>query len=118
MTGLLSLSQTQAAWLTLIVVGLMFLMFLREVFPTEVVAMAGAAVLLVTGVLPYEAGVAVFSNPAPWTIAAMFIIVGALVRTGALDAMTRIAQAQAEKSPARAIGGALVFAAGVLIGSG
>ena len=47
MTGLLSLSQTQAAWLTLIVVGLMFLMFLREVFPTEVVAMAGAAVLLV-----------------------------------------------------------------------
>ena len=111
MTGLLSLSQTQAAWLTLIVVGLMFLMFLREVFPTEVVAMAGAAVLLVTGVLPYEAGVAVFSNPAPWTIAAMFIIVGALVRTGALDAMTRIAQAQAEKSPARAIGGALVFVA-------
>ena len=111
MADFLTLTQTQSAWLTLIVLALMFAAFLREVFPTEVVAMAGMSILLVTGVLPYADAVAVLSNPAPWTIAAMFIIVGALVRTGALNAMTQIAERQARKSPARAIGGSLIFVA-------
>ncbi|MGR3435065.1 MAG: SLC13 family permease, partial [Shimia sp.] len=79
----LSLSQTGSAILALTVVAVMFIMFLREYFPTEVVAMAGAAVLLATGVLPYESARMVLSNSAPWTIAAMFIVMGALVRTGA-----------------------------------
>ena len=81
----------------------MFVLFLREVFPTEVVAIAGVAVMLVMGVLPYEAALAVLSNPAPWTIAAMFIIMGALVRTGALEAFTGLADRQARKNPAIAI---------------
>lgn len=106
-----ALTQLQAALLTLAVVVGMFIMFLREVLPTEVVAMTGMTLLLVTGVLPYENAVAVLSNPAPWTIAAMFIIVGALVRTGALNAMTQIAERQAKVSPARAIGGSLLFVA-------
>ncbi|ARU01454.1 SLC13 family permease [Yoonia vestfoldensis] len=111
MNDLIALSQTQAAWLTLAVVLGMFVLFLRETYPTEVVAMFGVSILLVAGVLPYQAAVAAFSNPAPWTIAAMFIIVGALVRTGALDAMTRLAERQAKVSPARAIGGGLLFVA-------
>ena len=111
MTPLLSLTQTQSAWLTLAVVVGMFLLFLRETFPTEVVAMVGVSVLLVSGVLSYDDAVAAFANPAPWTIAAMFIIVGALVRTGALNEMTLLAERQAARNPARAIGGALVFVA-------
>ncbi len=111
MTDLISLSQFQSAWLTIAVVAIMFVMFLREIYPTEVVAMIGVMLLLVTGVLAYDDAVATFSNPAPWTIAAMFIVVGALVRTGALDAMTRMVEAQAKISPARAIGGSLVFVA-------
>ncbi len=111
MTDFIALSQTQAAFLTMGVVVVMFLLFLREVFPTEVVAMIGVSVLLVGGVLPYEEAVTVFANPAPWTIAAMFIIVGALVRTGALNAMTQLAERQAAISPARAIGGGLIFVA-------
>ena len=111
MGHLFQLSQTQSALLTLLVVVGMFLMFLRETFPTEVVAMIGVSFLLITGVLPYEDAVAALSNPAPWTIAAMFIIVGALVRTGALHAMTRLAERQAKASPARAVGGALIFVA-------
>ncbi len=107
----LSLSDTQAAILTLLVVAGMFVMFLREVFPTEVVAMIGASVLLVTGVLSYEDAVATLSNPAPWTIAAMFIVVGALVRTGALATLTELAERQATHNPARAIGGTLLFVA-------
>ncbi|MEJ8561087.1 SLC13 family permease [Yoonia sp. GPGPB17] len=111
MDNLFPLTQTQSAILTMAVVLGMFLMFLREVFPTEVVAMIGVSILLITGVLPYEAAVMALANPAPWTIAAMFIIVGALVRTGALNAMTQVAERQAKVSPARAIGGGLLFVA-------
>ena len=111
MDNFLSLTQTQSAILTMAVVAGMFVMFLRELYPTEVVAMIGVSILLATGVLPYEAAVMALANPAPWTIAAMFIIVGALVRTGALHAMTQIAERQAKVSPARAIGGGLVFVA-------
>ncbi|MFO8125722.1 SLC13 family permease [Yoonia sp.] len=111
MDNALSLTQTQSAVLTMAVVLGMFVMFVREVYPTEVVAMIGVSILLATGVLPYEAAVTALANPAPWTIAAMFIIVGALVRTGALNTMTRIAERQVKVSPARAIWGGLVFVA-------
>lgn len=106
---LVDFSQNGSALLTLAIVGLMFIAFLREIYPTEVVAMAGVSLMLVTGVLPYERAVAVLSNPAPWTIAAMFIIMGALVRTGALDAFTARARKQAEISPKRAIALLMVF---------
>uniref|UniRef100_UPI004048A82E SLC13 family permease n=1 Tax=Yoonia sp. TaxID=2212373 RepID=UPI004048A82E len=111
MNAFFALGQSTSAWLTLGVVGVMFVMFLRETFPTEVVAMVGVSVLLVTGVLSYDDAVLALANPAPWTIAAMFIIVGALVRTGALNAMTQVAERQAKVNPARAIAGALLFVA-------
>jgi di/tricarboxylate transporter len=111
MTDLLILSDLQSGLLTLAVVVGMFGMFLREIYPTEVVAMIGVSVLLVTGVLSYDDAVMALANPAPWTIAAMFIIVGALVRTGALNAFTEIVERQAKINPARAIGGSLVFVA-------
>ncbi|MEP1518655.1 SLC13 family permease [Ascidiaceihabitans sp.] len=101
--GFLNLSQTGSAVVTLTVVIVMFVLFLRETFPTEVVAITGAAALLGLGVLPYDRALTVLSNPAPWTIAAMFIIMGALVRTGALDAFTAIADKQARTNPALAI---------------
>ncbi|MGR3485713.1 MAG: SLC13 family permease [Paracoccaceae bacterium] len=93
-------------------VAAMFVLFLRETYPTEVVAIAGAAILLATGVLPYDDAVAVLSNPAPWTIAAMFVVMGALVRTGALDALTQLADRQAKTRPKRALAGSLGFVAG------
>jgi di/tricarboxylate transporter len=105
----LNLSQTSEAILALFVVAAMFFLFVREVYPTEVVAIGGASVLLVTGVLPYEAGLAVLANPAPWTIAAMFIIMGALVRTGALDWFTQIADRNAAARPAFALAAMLLF---------
>ena len=65
MTSLISMTQTQSALLTMAVVAVMFVMFLRETYPTEVVAMVGLSVLLLTGALEYEAALAVFSNQAP-----------------------------------------------------
>ncbi|WP_297772431.1 SLC13 family permease [uncultured Roseovarius sp.] len=110
----LGLSQTGQAIVTLSVVVVMFILFVREVYPTEVVAISGAALLLALGVLPYEAGLAVLSNPAPWTIAAMFIVMGALVRTGALDAFTSLAERQAKDNPKVAI---VMLLIAVVIGS-
>ncbi len=100
---------TTQAILTLAVVGAMFVLFVKEVFPAEVTAIAGSVVMLVLGLLPYEAGLAVLSNPAPWTIAAMFIVMGALVRTGALDWFTQAAERRVETSPVVAIGGLMGF---------
>jgi di/tricarboxylate transporter len=97
------------AILTLVIVALMFVAFLRESYPTEVVALAGVSLMLITGVLPYDSAVAVLSNPAPWTIAAMFIIMSALVRTGALDAFTGRARKLAEVNPKRAIALLMAF---------
>lgn len=92
MIHLLNISQNGQAYITLAVVACMFFLFVREIYPTEVVALAGTALLLALGVLPYEDAREVLSNPAPWTIAGMFIIMGALVRTGALDAFTSLAE--------------------------
>ncbi|PYG27773.1 SLC13 family permease [Pelagimonas varians] len=90
----IELSQSGQAGVAITVVFVMFALFVRETYPTEVTAIGGVAVLLLTGVLPSDVAVDVFSNPAPWTIAGMFIVMGALVRTGALDAFTNVAQAQ------------------------
>ncbi|KPQ06586.1 MAG: Citrate transporter [Rhodobacteraceae bacterium HLUCCA12] len=98
MFGLELAPQFQAIVATVIVVG-MFAMFLRERFPVEVVALAGASVMLVLGIVPEDAAVAVFANPAPWTIAGLFIIVGGLVRTGALDAISQYAVRHAGRRP-------------------
>jgi di/tricarboxylate transporter len=89
---------TQAIVALLIVVG-MFIAFMREVYPVEVTAIGGAMILLVLGILPKDAALTAFSNPAPWTIAALFIIVGALVRTGTLDWITQAAVSNVEKHP-------------------
>ena len=105
----LDISQTQQGLLALSVVALMFLLFVRESYPTEVVAITGAALLLAMGLLPYDAALTVLSNPAPWTIAAMFIVMGALVRTGALDAFTSIADRQARVNPKIAILMLMIF---------
>ncbi|MBV7397004.1 SLC13 family permease [Mameliella sediminis] len=104
----IELGQTGQAMVTLAVVAAMFVLFVRETYPTEVTAIGGVAVLLLLGVLPYEAALDVLSNPAPWTIAAMFVVMGALVRTGALDAFTGFAQDQVVRRPKQAIAGILL----------
>jgi len=113
----LDLSQTTQAMVALAVVAVMFALFVRESYPTEVTAIGGVSTLLVLGILPYEAALVVLSNPAPWTIAAMFIVMGALVRTGALDAFTGYAQAQVMARPKvtmAAILGVVVVASAVM----
>ena len=109
MTPIFDFSNDTAAVLALLVVAAMFAMFLWERWTAEVVAIGGVAVMLVLGLLPYEKGLEVLSNPAPWTIAAMFIVMGALVRTGALSWFTSQVERQAGVRPAAALAGLMGF---------
>ncbi|WP_370030457.1 SLC13 family permease [Oceanicella sp. SM1341] len=102
------------AILSLAVVVGMFALFVSERYPTEVVAIGGAAVLLASGVLSTGDALGVFSNAAPWTIAAMFILSGALVRTGALSYFTGVISAQAGRN---ATGVIAIFALFILVAS-
>jgi len=103
MENLILTDQSQAL-VALGVVAMMFLLFLRESFPTEVVAIFGVAVLHISGVLPDDMALAVLSNPAPWSIAAMFLVMGALVRTGSLFGLAKLAHRLTQKSPALGLG--------------
>lgn len=102
------LTQFSQAILALTIVAVMFILFVREIFPTEVVALAGAASLLAMGLLPYEDARIVLSNSAPWTIAAMFIVMGALVRTGSLAVLTQLAERYARTNPKLAVVGVIL----------
>ena len=94
---------------SLCILAVMLVMFWQERFPSEVIALSGAALFLVTGILPYETALQVFSNPAPWTIGAMFIVLAALVRTGALDALISAVQNQKMRHPGGILGLLLLF---------
>ena len=90
-------------WVALAILAGMLLLFVLEVYPAEVTAIGGAMVMLVLGILPQDEATRALSNSAPWTIAAMFILAGALVRTGALETATQYALRHVEERPVRAL---------------
>lgn len=105
--------ETHSAVLGLVFLALLFAVFITERLPPAVVAVAGVAVMLVVGFLPLGGALSVLANPAPITIAAMFILSGALVRTGAIDAVLNALTKGAQKHPKLTTAG---LAGGVLAG--
>ncbi len=86
-----------------LLVGL-FIAFALERRPPVVVAIIGAAAMLVFGYLPSGEMLAVFGNSAPITIGAMFILSGALLRTGALEAVSGWIILRTMRRPKLAVG--------------
>ena len=76
--------------IVLLLVAVVFFGFIREILPSDVVALLAMGALLLTGILSVPETLAVFSNPAPITIAAMFVLSAALERTGVIDAAGRM----------------------------
>lgn len=95
----LELDATTQAIVALVILAGMFVLFLRETWPVEVVAMGGAGLMIVLGLLPVREATAVLANPAPWTIAMMFLVMGGLVRTGAVELLIGIAEEHAGNRP-------------------
>ena len=94
----------QGAWIGGLVLLGTFIGFARERTPPVVVALSSAAIMLLLGYLSPTDLLAAFSNPAPITIAAMFILTGALTHTGALEGLTWWVLARTRRRPRLAIG--------------
>ncbi len=75
------------ALVSLLLVLCLFVAFASERYPPDVTAAGGAALFVILGFVPVDRVMEVFGNSAPITIAAMFVLSGALVRTGVLDAL-------------------------------
>jgi di/tricarboxylate transporter len=66
-----------------------FAAMVRERVPVDVVALCGMGVLIITGVLTPGEAFSVFSNEAAITVASMFVLSAALIRTGSLEGVIR-----------------------------
>tara|TARA_R110002126_G_scaffold50089_22_gene138215 strand:+ start:3041 stop:4834 length:1794 start_codon:yes stop_codon:yes gene_type:complete len=94
--------------LVALILLLLLIAFATEIRPPEVTAIGAAALLLLLGLITTDDILAAMSNPAPLTIAAMFIISGALVRTGTLEAFALKVTGLAKTAPVLATGLLLV----------
>lgn len=103
-----------SAIIGLLILAAMFFEFVRERYPVSVVALLGTCAFLVTGLLDAPGFFDTFSNSAPIAVGAMLVLSGALMRTGAIEAVISIIVARAEKRPRLAV--VEVFA-GLLIAS-
>ena len=103
-----------SAYIGLAIILGVFVAFALELYPPEVIAVAGAVTFLVLGYLTGEEVSSVFANAAPITIAAMFVLSGALVRTGTLEAAAGWLVSRVEDRPKRTLA---IMGAGVLVAS-
>lgn len=101
--------------IVLALVVVVFFGFIRERLPPDVVALSAVGLLLALGILSTDDVLAVFSNSAPITIAAMFVLSAALERTGVIDSLGREVARAADWSPSLALaammGGVMVMSA-------
>lgn len=103
----------QKAVIGLFVLAGMFAAFVWERFSPSVVAVAGAGTMLALGLLDEKGAYSVFSNSAPLTVGAMFILSGALIRTGVIDKVGNYVVDRARKHPRLAV--LEVFGGGLLV---
>lgn len=89
-----------------------FIAFALEIGPPEIIAFCGAAAALGIGLVGPDDILAAIANPAPATIAAMFVLSAALVRTGVLEGVSGLLGRHATTRPVLTIG--LFFAAAAI----
>jgi di/tricarboxylate transporter len=88
----LSVPAEAMPWVALAILAVMFTLFVLETFPVEVTAIGAAATMMLIGILPLAEATSVLSNSAPWTIALMFLVMGGMVRTGAVEMIIAMAE--------------------------
>lgn len=89
--------------LGLFFVAALFVAFALERFPPVTIAIVGAGAMIAFGWLTPAMVTAAFANAAPITIAAFFVLSGALVRTGAIERVASTLVRRAEKAPRRTV---------------
>lgn len=76
---------TWQAWGTLAVLGATIYVLARDLLPPPATILGAAILLLVAGIITPAQALAGFSNPAPVTVAAMYILARAVEKTGGLQ---------------------------------
>lgn len=89
--------------LGLLFIVLLFVAFAVERFPPVTIAVCGAALMIAFGWLTPALIAQSFSNSAPIAIGAFFILSGALVRTGTIEAVASLIIRRAGKHPRRTV---------------
>ncbi len=74
----------EIAIIIILILG-MFILFIKEVLPIDVIALLVLSILMLSGFVTPVEGLSGFSNPAVITIAALFIISFALQKSGVLE---------------------------------
>lgn len=106
----LSLPEPVQIALVLALVVAVFAGFVRERIPSDVVALLAMGALLVFGLLSVDEALAVFSNAAPITIGAMFVLSAALERTGVISAIgNSVVRLSKKWSPVGAVGALMLI---------
>lgn len=95
--------ETWQAVIGLVILAMMFVGFVMERFPAAVIAILGACAFLFLGIIDSKQLFSVFSSSAPITIGAMFILSGALLRTGTIDAIAGAIISRAARHPRLAV---------------
>ena len=103
-----------AAVISFGILAAMFVGFFMERLPSAAIALIGASAFLVLGYLDEPTVLSAFSNSAPITIGAMFILAASLKRTGVLDALASSILQVADRS---AIGALVLLGATVSLAS-
>ncbi|HUE97409.1 MAG TPA: SLC13 family permease, partial [Longimicrobiaceae bacterium] len=73
------------AWLTLAVVGVTVVALARDLVAPAVAVLSANLFLLIASVITVEQALSGFSNPAPLTVAALFVVARGVERSGALQ---------------------------------
>ncbi len=77
------------AWITVAVVAVMLALLISDRVAPVAAVLGAAVLLLLLDVVDAEAAFSGFSNPAPITVAALYVVAGAVEATGAFEWLTR-----------------------------
>jgi di/tricarboxylate transporter len=80
---------TPEAWLTALIVVLILAGLVASVASPSILAFSGVVILLLLGVIDPAQALSGFSNPAPFTVGALFVVARAISKTGAIRPFTQ-----------------------------
>lgn len=89
--------------LTLSILAIVLICCIQDWLPPDVIAIAGAATLMLLGLVTPEEGISGFSNPATITVMSMFILSAGIARTGAIHEVNDCLLRWGGKHPSRQI---------------
>jgi di/tricarboxylate transporter len=78
------------AWLTLLVLLVMVIILARDIVAPSVAVIGSVVVLLVFGIIEPAGAFSGFSNPAPITVAALYVVARAVEKTGTIQPIVRM----------------------------